>query len=314
VAQLLGWVRWLPSELLLEHPSLPAAGAFASALLVRPEVDVQRLLAVAERSRRERPELWMPHVEAVVEVTRSLAIERGDVGAAVVLARRAVAAAAAGADSLSVGVLAILAHALFFAGELDESRQVAVQAVERPDAPDRPEGYVVSLGLLALLNAEQGRAEAAEVWARQAISFARTSFHADSWRVSLAHRGLALACAATGRLQEAEREALRGESLRRSPQPTVGHAHALLVLAQVPPRAITARARRRRPQPRAKGDWGVSRSGAAPCARGEGRAGSRRRPSECRKRSRCRAAQRGRARGAAVPSGRLSRREIGARL
>ena len=233
VAQLLGWVRWLPPELLLEHPSLPAAGAFASALLARPEVDVQRLLAVAERARRERPERWLPYVEAVVEVTRAMAIERGDVGAAVEHARGAVAAARAGADVLSVGVLAILAHALFFAGELDEARRIAVQAVERPDAPDRPEGYVVSLGLLALLDAEQGRTEGAEAWARQAISFARNRFHADSWRVSLAHLGLALACTATGRLDEAEREALRGERLRRSPQPTVGHAHALLVLAHV---------------------------------------------------------------------------------
>jgi LuxR family maltose regulon positive regulatory protein len=49
----------------------------------------------------------------------------------------------------------------------------------------------------------------------------------------MAHLGLALACADTGRLDEAEREALRGERLRRSPQPTVGHTHALLVLAQV---------------------------------------------------------------------------------
>jgi ATP/maltotriose-dependent transcriptional regulator MalT len=233
VAQLLRWVLWLPPELLMEHPSLPAAGAFASALLARPEVDVQRLLAVAELARRERPELWMPHVEAVVEVTRALAIERGDVGGAVEHARGAVKAARAGADTLSVGVLAILAHALFFAGELDESWRIALQAVERPDAPDRPEGYVVSLGLLALLDAEQGRTEAAEAWAGQAITFARTSFHADSWRVSLAHLGLALACVANGRLDEAEREALRGERLRRSPQPTVGHAHALLVLAKV---------------------------------------------------------------------------------
>jgi ATP/maltotriose-dependent transcriptional regulator MalT len=51
--------------------------------------------------------------------------------------------------------------------------------------------------------------------------------------VSLSHLGLALACTAMGRLDEAEREALRGERLRRSPQPTVGHAHALLVLAHV---------------------------------------------------------------------------------
>ena len=171
--QFLGWVRRLPSELLLEHPSLPAGGAVAAALLARPEVEVQRLLAVAERARRERPELWSPYAEAIVEVTRAAVIERGDVGAAVEHARRAVAAARAGADVLSVGVLASLAQALFFAGELDEARRIAVQAIERPDAPDVPDGYVGSLGLLALLDAEQGRTESAEAWARQAIGFAR---------------------------------------------------------------------------------------------------------------------------------------------
>ncbi len=233
IGQLLGWVRWLPPELLLEHPSLPAAGAFATAMLARPEVDVQRLLAVAERARRERPQLWSPYLEGVVEVTRAMAIERGDVGAAVEHAHRAVAAARAGADALIVGVLAILSQALFFAGDLDESRRIAMQAVERPEAPDRPEGYIASLGLLSLVDAEQGRTEGAEAWARQAISFAHQRFQASSWRVSLAHLGLALACAGMGRLDEAEREALRGERLRRSPQPTVGHAHALLVLAQV---------------------------------------------------------------------------------
>ena len=108
-----------------------------------------------------------------------------------------------------------------------------MQAVERPDAPDVPDGYVGNLGLLALLDAEQGRTESAEAWARQAIGFARARFQADSWIASLAHLGLALACTAVGRLDEAEREALRGERLRRSPQPTVGHAHALLVRAQV---------------------------------------------------------------------------------
>ena len=233
LTQFLGWVQWLTVELLLEHPSLAAGGAVAAAMLARPEVEVERLLAVAERSRRERPERWSPYVEAIVEVTRSEVIERGDVGAAVEHARRAVAAARAGADVLSVGVLASLAQALFFAGELDETRRIAVQAVERPDAPDVPDGYVASLGLLALLDAEQGRTESAEAWAHRGVSFARTRFQADSWMVSLAHLGLALACAAVGRLDEAELEALRGERLRRSSQPTVGHAHALLVLAQV---------------------------------------------------------------------------------
>ena len=233
LAQFVGWVRWLPVELLVELPVLPGAGAVAAALLNAPEVEVEQLLGIAERARRERPELWMPYLEVGVELARSQLIEGGDVGAALGHARCAVAAAQEGADVLSVSALACLGQALFFAGELDEVRRVAVQAVERPDAPDVPDSYVGSLGLLALIDGEQGRPESAEGWARQALAFARQHFQADSWVASAAHLGLALACAATGRLDEAEREALRGESLRRSPQPTVGHAHALLVLAQV---------------------------------------------------------------------------------
>ncbi len=111
--------------------------------------------------------------------------------------------------------------------------------------PDVPDAYVGRLGLLALVDAEQGRTESAEAWARQALGFAREHFQADSWVAALPHLGLALACAATGRLDEAEREALHGERLRRAPQPTVGHAHALLVLAQVRlARARLARAAR----------------------------------------------------------------------
>ena len=231
--QLLGWVRWLPAELLVQHPVLPVSAASAAALLAAPEVEVQRFLAVAERARRERPGLWSPYLEAGAELIRSGMIERGNVGAAVAHARRAVAAAQEGADVLSVAALASLAQALFFAGEVDETRRVAVQAVERPDAPADTNVYVVSLGLLALVDGEHGRTESAEAWARQALAFARQHYLADSWVASLAHLGLALACVATGRLDEAEREALRGERLRRSPQPTVGHAHALLVLAQV---------------------------------------------------------------------------------
>ena len=233
VGLFLRWVRWLPAELLLEHPSLAAGGAVAASLLARPELEVQRLLAVAERVRRERPQRWSPYAEAIVEVTYANGIQHADVGAAVGHARRAVAAARAGADVLTVGVLASLAQALFFAGELDETRRIAMQAVERPDAPDVPDGFVGNLGVLALVDAEQGQDETAEAWARQAIGFARMRFQADSWIASLAHLGLALACAASGRLDEAEREALHGERLRRARLPTVGQAHAVLVLAQV---------------------------------------------------------------------------------
>ena len=142
IGQFLGWVRWLPPELLIEHPLLPAAGAAAAGLLARPEMEVQRLLAVTERARTQRPQAWSPYVEAVVELTRAEVIERGDVGAAVEHARRAVAATRAGAEVLSVGALATLSQGLFFAGDLDESRGIAVQAIERPDAPDDTSSFV----------------------------------------------------------------------------------------------------------------------------------------------------------------------------
>ena len=240
LTQFLAWLEWLPSEL-LGRASFAAGGrgdrrGAARAPRGRGSTGCLPWRSARGASGRER---WSPFAEGLVEITRAMAIERGDVGAAVGHARRAVAAAREvaatrdGPDVGSVGALATLAHALFFAGDLDETRQVALQAVERPEAADRPEGYTASLGLLALVDAEQGRAQSAQAWAAEAISFARKRFQTDSWRVSLAHLGLALAATATGRLDDAEREALRGERLRRSPQPTVGHAHALLVLAHV---------------------------------------------------------------------------------
>ena len=234
LGQLLGWVRWLPAELLVRASRPAGGGGSGRRVALRPGGRgssgfwrSRSARGASGRSCGRRISRWAS------ELARSQMIEGGDVGAAVGHARRAVAAAQEGADVLSVSALACLAQALFFAGELDEMRRVAVQAVERPDAPDVPDVYVVSLGLLALIDGEQGRTESAEAWARQALAFARQHFQADSWVASPAHLGLALACVATGRLDEAEREALRGERLRRSPQPTVGHAHALLVLAQV---------------------------------------------------------------------------------
>jgi LuxR family maltose regulon positive regulatory protein len=233
LGQLLGWMRWLPPEILERHPLLPGAGALAATLQALPEVEIQRLLALAEGARRSHPELWTPYLEATVDLTRAAVIQGNDVRGSVEHGRRALAVVRAGDEVLTVGSLAALAHALFFLGDLDETRRNALEVVERPDAASRPVGYAASLGLLALVDAERGRFENAEAWARQALSFASERFLADVWVASLAHLGLALACAGTGRLDDAEREAARGEELRRSPQPTVGHAHSLLVLAEV---------------------------------------------------------------------------------
>jgi len=231
--QLLGWIRWLPAELLSGHPVLGIAGAAAAALLGCPEVEVRQLLAVAEETRERRPELWSDYLEAAAELTRAEVIDRGDVAGAIEHARRAVTAARAGAEVLIVGALATLAQGLFFAGDLEQARTIALETVESRDASRATNGYAGALGLLALVDAEEGRSQSAEAWGLQAIEFARETFQSDSWIVSFAHLALALVRVGQGRLDEAEREALRGEQLRRASHPTIGHAHALLMLAQV---------------------------------------------------------------------------------
>ena len=188
LGQFLGWVRWLPAELLVQHPVLPGAGAVAAALLAAPEIEVQQFLAIAERARQVRPELWFPYIEAGVEVVRSQTIEGGDVGAAVAHARRAVAAAQEGADVLSVSALACLAHALFFAGELDETRRVALQAVERPDAPNVPDAYVEASGCSRWSTPSRGgpRAPRRGLGRRSASrgSISRRTRGSRRWRIS----------------------------------------------------------------------------------------------------------------------------------
>ena len=281
VAQFLAWVRWLPSELLAQQPLLPAAGATAAALLSRPEVEVQRLLAVAERARRERPELWSPYVEAAVELTRAEAIERGDVGAAVEHAHRAVAAARAGADVLTVGILGTLSQALFFAGDLDESRRIALQAIERPDAPDVPDGYVANFGLLALVDAEQGRNDSAERSAREAISFARRAIPSGLLgRFACASR----AGAGVSRRRAPRRGRARGATRRAAATlPAHGWSRSRPARAREDPRrAIPARFCCQRPQPRSQDDRGVSGSGAAARDRSRRRAGPSHGQSGCR--------------------------------
>ena len=110
LGQLLGRVPWLPAELLVTSV-LPVSAAAAAAMLAAPDVEGQRFLAVTERARRERPQLWVPYLEAGVQIVRADVIQRGEVGAAVGRGRRAVAAAQEGADVLSASALACLAQA-----------------------------------------------------------------------------------------------------------------------------------------------------------------------------------------------------------
>ena len=72
----LSWMKRLPPELLIEHPSLPAFGVLGAGQLGRPATELQQLLSVAEHARRERPAYWAPLYEAVVASTLGFSIIR----------------------------------------------------------------------------------------------------------------------------------------------------------------------------------------------------------------------------------------------
>jgi LuxR family maltose regulon positive regulatory protein len=243
-ATLLRWVERIGTPALVNAPELCAAGAIASGLLCRSPSERANLLSLADRSVRERPERLTPYVAATMGLARGAWID-GDAGVAVANARLAADMGRRGADEIAVPALAALAFALYVIGELDEARGVAEEALARPEANARPHGLAYALATLALLDLELGRPHAAETRARRALDVAEAAKLTGSWSSGLPHTAHGAALLALGEMAGGEREAERGEVTRRSPEPTVEHVHALLVLAEarIARRRLTAAAR-----------------------------------------------------------------------
>jgi LuxR family maltose regulon positive regulatory protein len=230
-ATVLHWVDRIETSALMDAPELSAAGAIASGLLSRSASERARLLQLADQAVLERPDRATPYVEATVSLARSVWID-GDAGRATENARHAASLGRDGADEIAVAALASLAFSLYVSGEVAEARAVAQEALDRHDAPFRPHGIVYAHATLALLELELERANAAAARAARAVDVAVTAGLSGSWSAGLAYTAHAAALASLGELAQAERQAQRGEALRRGPEPTVEHAHALLVLAE----------------------------------------------------------------------------------
>jgi LuxR family transcriptional regulator, maltose regulon positive regulatory protein len=231
-ATLLRRVANLPQELLLDHPELAAAAALASGLRSGPASERHWLLAIAEQSRVERPGAWSSYAEAGVSLARATWID-GDVGASVEHGRRAAELEHGEGSQIAVAALAALAYALFLAGDDDGAGAAAREAVGRPEAHKRPHGLLYALATLSMLETKKGRARAGETAARRALAIAREMGLSRSSTTGHAYVALAAALAAQGNLRQAEHEAERGEALRRGPEPSPVHVHALLVLAGI---------------------------------------------------------------------------------
>jgi LuxR family transcriptional regulator, maltose regulon positive regulatory protein len=229
-ATVLSRVESLPAELLWERPELPTAAALAAGLLNRP-FERRRYLGVALQVSEEEPERWQPYHELLAGIVRSAWMD-GDVSAAVEHGRRAAEIARNGVGDVTVGALAALANALYLEGDLDGAYAAAGEAVERPEAVRPLPGVVHALGTMSLVETERGRVREALELARRGVVLAAEAGFGDTWLAGNSLVALGAALTAAGRAREAERSAAQGEFLRRGPEPSTSHVHALLVLAE----------------------------------------------------------------------------------
>ena len=229
---MLRWVQTLADEQLLEYPELAVGGATAALLVGHATLARRRLLALAARARRERPERYTPYVECVAAMVTAAAIDDG-VGEAVLSGRRAVAIAESDADEVLVAALAAHARALYLAGDLEQAWMSALRAIEHPDAERRPPGHAVARATLALIGAERGWVAAARTHAEKAKAVIGGVASNRSWLGANAAAALGTVLEAEGSLVDAERELAHAERLFGDEVATVDHAWALILLARV---------------------------------------------------------------------------------
>ncbi|HET6171964.1 MAG TPA: LuxR C-terminal-related transcriptional regulator [Gaiellales bacterium] len=228
---LLRWVREIPDEQLLEYPVLVVAAATATTMLGQSALERRRLLGLAARAKTRFPNRYGTYVEANAEMVRAAAVD-GDVHEAVLAGRRAVELAEAVDDTL-VACLGAYAHALYFAGQLDDAWMAAIRAVEHPQAERRPPGHAFARSTLALVAAEQGRLASARTHAEKARTILAGVGSRRSWLGAHASAALGRVLMGEGRLSEAERELVSAHHLFRDEVATLHQAWALLQLARV---------------------------------------------------------------------------------
>jgi LuxR family maltose regulon positive regulatory protein len=225
------WVRTLPEDLIVDHPKLAAAAAAAAMLLGGCRLEQRRLLALADRGIRTRPEQADSYVETVIRLVRAATID-GGVDQAVRDGRRAVALAETGADEILPGALSAYARALFFAGELDKASVAALRTLEHPASERAVPSLVGAYSTLALAAVENDLRASARNHAEKAKAAVGRIGTSRSWLGANASAALGSVLLAEGRLVEAEHELASAEHFFRNEVATVHHAWLLVLLAR----------------------------------------------------------------------------------
>jgi LuxR family transcriptional regulator, maltose regulon positive regulatory protein len=229
---LLRLVRAMPDEVVARHLELAISGALAATMIGGGALERRRYLGMVRWVESESPERVSPYVGGITAMLRALTLDEG-VSQAVLAGRQALEAARSGVDDLTVSARAGLAHALFFASELDEPWALALEAVELPEVERRPPGHALARVVLALVATARGQRDTARLHAERARMIVGSIGSSRSWLGAQAAAALGVVNADEGDLHKAEPQLALAERFFRDEVATVQHTWLLLLLARV---------------------------------------------------------------------------------
>jgi LuxR family maltose regulon positive regulatory protein len=227
VAVLEGWLRQLDWDEAIADPQLAIVRAFVLCNGHAARDAVVGWLRIAAHGQRETPLAnGMPSLEFGVGMVRALFV-LGDVAGATE-AGRWVLARAPKTSEWRLEALFGHGQTLYLNGCAAAARAVLEQAVIEGRA-DATNIKASALAFLALIELDSGDVNRGEALAAQSLAIlADQGIPAPG----VTHLALGVALAANGALAEAEAEIEQGAKSRQLASPTVGHAHALVLLAR----------------------------------------------------------------------------------
>ena len=225
------WLRRIPDPVLSERPLLSASGVLMSMMAAQPAPIRRRYAALAEAGlgNLSPAERW--HAQALISLTRGGALD-SDLGQALAYSNEAAGLALEHLPEIAVAALATLAYAHYLGGDAALARSTADQALNRPEAAQRPHGVVFAHSVHALLECDAGRFEVAENEALHAVARARELGISGTWSAGIARHALGETLLARGHARDAERELSRAVTLRRAGEPRLDTVHSLIQLAR----------------------------------------------------------------------------------
>lgn len=230
-AALLARIDRLPVDAVIRWPLLPAVAAVAATLLDAPREDVDRWLTLYEDSVGHHPCDCSVDAEVLATFTRA-AFLGTDIGAAVEAGNHLCELDTR--TTLHTGAVAhgTLAWALYLAGDLAAAEREAKTALEHERDRTWPGGTLQGRAVLSLLAGEAGDDRRALELARQAADAAAAIDVRDTAITVRARVAIALATAASARLDAAERDAAHAVGALTVTR-DASRVHALIALASI---------------------------------------------------------------------------------